>query len=144
MALGDAVAMEHEAGLCPSLSRFESSRAAITAPLRRSTVQLTLIREVFELFDTDGEQQLDEEELASAIFAMGFCQHGHAEVLCALFLSLIPPRKQECKAHLPLFYPYPMGLIAQAQVCQVLFQSLPRYPQVTLLLWVNSISVSVQ
>ena len=40
-----------------------------------------LIREVFELFDTDGEQQLDEEELASAIFAMGFCQNGHEQVL---------------------------------------------------------------
>ena len=132
MALGDAVAMEHEAGLCPSLSRFESSRAAITAPLRRSTVQLTLIREVFELFDTDGEQQLDEAELASAIFAMGFCQHGHAEVLCALFLSLIPPREQECKAHLPFIYPHPMGIIAQAEVCLALFQSFPRFHKVPL------------
>ena len=107
-------------------------------------MQLTLIREVFELFDTDGEQQLDEAELASAIFAMGFCQHGHAEVLCALFLSLIPPREQECKAHLPFIYPHPMGIIAQAEVCLALFQSLPRFHKVPfLLLWVNSISVSV-
>ncbi len=65
------------------------SRVALTASLPRSTGQLVLIREVFELFDTDGEQQLDEEELASAIFAMGFSQHSHAEVCIALFHS--PP-----------------------------------------------------
>jgi hypothetical protein len=55
--------------------------------------QLMLIREVFELFDTDGEQQLDEEELASAIFAMGFSQHGHAEVCCE-----IPPSHSSLRA----------------------------------------------
>ncbi len=31
-----------------------------------------MMTEVFNLFDTDGEQQLDEEELAAAVFAMGF------------------------------------------------------------------------
>ena len=45
-----------------------------------------MIEEVFNLFDTDGQQQLDEEELACAICAMGFCQTGYAEVLLS-FLS---------------------------------------------------------
>jgi hypothetical protein len=39
-----------------------------------------LIKEIFNLFDTDGEQQLDEEELAAAVFAMGFSQHNHVQV----------------------------------------------------------------
>jgi hypothetical protein len=41
--------------------------------------QMELIEEIFNLFDTDGQKQLDEEELASAIFAMGFSQHGHVQ-----------------------------------------------------------------
>ena len=54
------------------------------------TEQMELIEEIFNLFDTDGQQQLDEEELASAIFALGFSQHGHVQVieyilLCSLF-----------------------------------------------------------
>ena len=44
-------------------------------------MQLELIEEVFNLFDTDGQQQLDEEELASAIFALGFSQNGHMKVM---------------------------------------------------------------
>jgi hypothetical protein len=43
-------------------------------------MQLDMIEEVFNLFDTDGQQQLDEEELAAAIFALGFSQTGHFEV----------------------------------------------------------------
>jgi hypothetical protein len=39
-----------------------------------------MIKEVFDLFDTDGQQQLDEEELAHAIYALGFSQHGHVQV----------------------------------------------------------------
>ncbi len=39
-----------------------------------------MIETIFNLFDTDGEQQLDEEELAAAIFAMGFSQHDHVQV----------------------------------------------------------------
>ena len=39
-----------------------------------------MIKEVFELFDTDGEQQLDEEELALAIYTLGFSQSGHFQV----------------------------------------------------------------
>ncbi len=39
-----------------------------------------MIKEIFNLFDTDGQQQLDEEELASAIFAMGFSQNDHLQV----------------------------------------------------------------
>ncbi len=39
-----------------------------------------MIEEIFNLFDTDGEQQLDEEELAAAVFAMGFSQHDHVQV----------------------------------------------------------------
>jgi hypothetical protein len=42
--------------------------------------QEDMIREVFDLFDTDGQQQLDEEELASAIFALGFSQNDHVQV----------------------------------------------------------------
>jgi Ca2+-binding EF-hand superfamily protein len=45
-----------------------------------------MIREVFDLFDTDGEGQLDEAELASAIFAMGFSSHNHEE-LAAIFMD---------------------------------------------------------
>jgi Ca2+-binding EF-hand superfamily protein len=41
---------------------------------------MDLIKEIFNLFDTDGQQQLDEEELASAIFALGFSQHDHVQV----------------------------------------------------------------
>ena len=44
-------------------------------------MQMDMIEEIFNLFDTDGQKQLDEEELASAIFALGFSQHGHLEVL---------------------------------------------------------------
>jgi hypothetical protein len=40
-----------------------------------------MIEEVFNLFDTDGMQQLDEEELACAICAMGFCQTDYAQVM---------------------------------------------------------------
>jgi hypothetical protein len=42
--------------------------------------QLAMIKEVFELFDTDGQHQLDEEELALAIFTLGFSQHHHVQV----------------------------------------------------------------
>ena len=44
-----------------------------------------MVEEVFNLFDTDGQQQLDVEELACAICAMGFCQTGYTEVI--LFLA---------------------------------------------------------
>jgi hypothetical protein len=44
-------------------------------------MQLDMIEEVFNLFDTDGQQQLDEGELACAICAMGFCKTGYAEVV---------------------------------------------------------------
>ena len=40
-----------------------------------------MIEEVFNLFDTDGQQQLDVDELSCAICAMGFCQTGYGEVL---------------------------------------------------------------
>jgi Ca2+-binding EF-hand superfamily protein len=43
-------------------------------------VQLRIVKEVFELFDTDGQNELDEEELASALYALGFSQEGHFEV----------------------------------------------------------------
>ncbi len=42
--------------------------------------QANMIEEIFNLFDTDGEQQLDEDELAAAIFAMGFSQCDHVQV----------------------------------------------------------------
>ncbi len=42
--------------------------------------QKDMIVEVFNLFDTDGQQQLDEDELASAIFALGFSQNDHVQV----------------------------------------------------------------
>jgi Ca2+-binding EF-hand superfamily protein len=41
---------------------------------------MDMIEEIFNLFDTDGQHQLDEEELASAIFALGFSQKGHVQV----------------------------------------------------------------
>ncbi len=43
-------------------------------------VQLRIVEDVFELFDTDGQHELDEEELASALYALGFSQEGHFEV----------------------------------------------------------------
>jgi Ca2+-binding EF-hand superfamily protein len=43
-------------------------------------VQKKLVKDVFELFDTDGQNELDDEELASAIYALGFSQEGHIEV----------------------------------------------------------------
>ena len=42
---------------------------------------MAMIKEVFELFDTDGQQQLDEEELACAIYTLGFSQNGHVQVV---------------------------------------------------------------
>ena len=39
--------------------------------------QKTMIQEVFHLFDTDGQGQLEEKELAGAIFAMGFSTNNH-------------------------------------------------------------------
>ncbi len=42
--------------------------------------QKDVIEEVFKLFDTDGQHQLDEGELASAIYALGFSQNDHVKV----------------------------------------------------------------
>ncbi len=42
--------------------------------------QLAMIKEVFDLFDTDGQHQLDEEELALAIYTLGFSQNRHVQV----------------------------------------------------------------
>jgi hypothetical protein len=41
---------------------------------------MVMIKDVFELFDTDGDQQLDEDELARAIHTLGFSQNGHVQV----------------------------------------------------------------
>ena len=49
--------------------------------------QMDMIEEVFELFDTDGQHQLDEDELASAIFALGFSQHDHMKVTGEIDIS---------------------------------------------------------
>ncbi len=54
--------------------------------------QLGMIEEVFNLFDTDGQQQLDEEELASAIFALGFSQKGHVEVVAEICFYCWPAK----------------------------------------------------
>ncbi len=43
-------------------------------------VQLRIVKEVFELFDTDGQNELDEVELASALYALGFSQEHYLEV----------------------------------------------------------------
>jgi Ca2+-binding EF-hand superfamily protein len=65
-----------------------------------SFVQLDMIEEVFNLFDTDGQQQLDEEELASAIFALGFSQNGHLEVLANFkFIASL-----QHSNHIPIFH----------------------------------------
>ncbi len=50
-------------------------------------MQLDLIEEVFNLFDTDGQQQLDEEELASAIFTLGFSQNSHMKLVPYISLA---------------------------------------------------------
>ena len=42
-----------------------------------SSEQALMLKEVFQLFDTDGKGQLGEKELASAIFAMGFSTQQH-------------------------------------------------------------------
>jgi hypothetical protein len=49
--------------------------------------QLAMIKEVFELFDTDGQHQLDEEELALAIYTLGFSQNRHFQVCHRLCMS---------------------------------------------------------
>ncbi len=54
-----------------------------------------MIVEVFNLFDTDGQQQLDEEELAAAIFAMGFSQRGHVQVKASV-MSILQHFLLEC------------------------------------------------
>ena len=51
-----------------------------------SPEQNNMIREVFNLFDTDGEGQLDEVELASAIFTMGFSSQ-NTEEMAAKFMD---------------------------------------------------------
>ena len=43
-------------------------------------MQLGLVNEVFELFDTDGQHELDEDELASAVYALGFSQEDYTVV----------------------------------------------------------------
>lgn len=49
--------------------------------LQTLVFQSAMIKEVFELFDTDGQNQLDEEELARAIFTLGFSHKGHLQVV---------------------------------------------------------------
>ena len=49
-----------------------------------SLEQTAMIKEVFDLFDTDGEGMLEESELAPAIFAMGFSTHNHHQMAKAL------------------------------------------------------------
>ncbi len=49
--------------------------------------QLTLIKEIFELFDTDGNFLLDEEELALAIYSLGFSQTRHVQVVISSSLE---------------------------------------------------------
>ena len=51
-------------------------------------VQLRIAEDVFELFDTDGQNELDEEELASALYALGFSQEGHFEVTSNHVMSM--------------------------------------------------------
>lgn len=54
----------------------------IFSDLQTLAWQVATIKEVFELFDTDGQHQLDEEELACAIYTLGFSQNGHVQVEC--------------------------------------------------------------
>jgi hypothetical protein len=62
--------------------RFWSwSVGADISDLQTLACQLETIKEVFELFDTDGQHQLDEEELACAIYTLGFSQKGHVQVV---------------------------------------------------------------
>jgi len=62
------------------LADTTDSEVSNSNSIKLSTEQLEMIREVFDLFDTDGQQQLDEEELACALSAMGFSQTGHVEM----------------------------------------------------------------
>ncbi len=66
----------------PALQVQNCQDNALTVP----DEQMDMIRDVFNLFDTDGQQQLDEEELAAAIFAMGFSQHDHVQVSSAVLV----------------------------------------------------------
>ena len=63
-----------------ALSPHSSSQNLETPPVslvELSVEQKTMIQEVFHLFDTDGQGQLEEKELAGAIFAMGFSTNNH-------------------------------------------------------------------
>ncbi len=53
-------------------------------------MQLKLVKEVFELFDTDGQNELDEDELALAVYALGFSQEDYSEVPFTNYHHLLP------------------------------------------------------
>ena len=56
------------------------SKRSKASGMELSPEQQKMIRDLFELFDTDGEQRLDEGELAAAIFAMGFSSQNHHQM----------------------------------------------------------------
>ena len=67
---------EAEPGSPQAYSNFKKSPGK-TRFIELSQQQTDMIREVFELFDTDGEGKLQEDELASALFAMGISTRNH-------------------------------------------------------------------
>ena len=73
---------EHSLGNVGMLEQASPTGQARKDPIRMTSIKLsddkvTMIKEVFDLFNTDGQGGLEEDELASAIFAMGFSTSGH-------------------------------------------------------------------
>ena len=77
----DTTASLEEQWLFPELKKKDSSEPVHGTPgFFHSSGQASLVRELFELFDTEGKGRLGEKELASAIYAMGFNTHHHHEI----------------------------------------------------------------
>ena len=58
-------------------SSSQNLEASPVSMVELSVEQKAMIQDVFHLFDTAGQGQLDEKELAGAIFAMGFSTNNH-------------------------------------------------------------------
>jgi hypothetical protein len=82
-----------------------------------------MIKEVFELFDTDGQQQLDEEELACAIYTLGFSQNGHIQV----GFLLIKPTWQRMNAFAPSILLLSLPLLFRPSIVLLLLLSCCRW-----------------
>jgi hypothetical protein len=68
----------------PASPSIAAQSGAGLASLVLSKEEKDLFQAVFKLFDTDGEGKLEERELASAIYAMGFSTRDHRQMAKAL------------------------------------------------------------